>query len=211
MVAIRRLRTTPSGGVAGVDQIDVLGVADVNDVTQSVTESEAVSLIGSQENSFYVVDAVSFFLYLRQISVRDPVLAVPANTKQDDLNGKAPPVEHHVRVESMSTSRSCNARARLQGLLHNQPLLSSRTTLPYLPDQHTRSFHQLIIRPTSAHAPDGKITRLRRTCNARRLLQHSCRRSHCRGHPLAFATTLARLLENHPIPWNDHRTTLLRT
>ena len=47
------------------------------------------------------------------------------------------PVEHHVRVKTMRTSHSCNARARFQGLLHNQPLLSSGTTLPDLPDQHT--------------------------------------------------------------------------
>ena len=36
----------------------------------------------------------------------------------------------------MSTSHSRNACARLQGLLHNQPLLSSGTTLPDLPDKH---------------------------------------------------------------------------
>lgn len=73
---------------------------------------------------------------------------------------QATPVEHHVRVQSMSTSHSRNACARLQGLLHNQPLLSSRATLPYLPDQQPRSFHQLIVRPASAHAPDGKTKRL---------------------------------------------------
>ncbi len=74
---------------------------------------------------------------------------------------QATPVEHHVRVQSMSTSHSRDACARLQRLLHNQPLLSNRTTLPDLPDQHSRSFHQLIVRSASAHAPDGKITRLR--------------------------------------------------
>ncbi len=69
---------------------------------------------------------------------------------------QAAPVEHHVRVQSMSTSHSRNACARLQGLLHNQPLLSSGTTLPDLPDKHPRSFHQLIVRPASAHAKMGR-------------------------------------------------------
>jgi hypothetical protein len=33
--------------------------------------------------------------------------------------------------------------------------------LPYLTNQNPRSFHQLIVKPTSAHPPDGKIKRLR--------------------------------------------------
>ena len=32
---------------------------------------------------------------------------------------QATPVEHHVRVQPISTSHSCNACARRQGLLHN--------------------------------------------------------------------------------------------
>ncbi len=33
--------------------------------------------------------------HLHKIAIADPVLAVPANTHQDDLNGKAPTLEHH--------------------------------------------------------------------------------------------------------------------
>jgi len=73
---------------------------------------------------------------------------------------QASPVKHHVRVQPMNTSHSRYTCPRLTGLLNNQPLLRSRTTLPYLPNQHSRIIHQLIVKPTSPHATDGKTTRL---------------------------------------------------
>jgi hypothetical protein len=48
----------------------------------------------------------AFLHHLHEIPIADAVLAVPANTKQDDLNGEAPTLEHDpsYRLEPMRPS-----------------------------------------------------------------------------------------------------------
>ena len=111
---------------------------------RSATESDYISrqLLDS------IAHVYAYRQKLHSVSRLDCELALAIQTT---------PVEHHVRVQSMSTSHSCDACARLHRLLHNQPLLSSRTTLPDLPDQHSRSFHQLMHRPC-ARGEDHRLT-----------------------------------------------------
>jgi len=74
---------------------------------------------------------------------------------------RTPPLEHLVRVQSMSTCYQRHARARFQREIYNLPLLGSG---PKSTDPTCRPFclnHEHIVRPRPVNEPEGKTERLR--------------------------------------------------
>ena len=88
----------------------------------------------------------------------------------------ATPCEYLVSVQAMCPGYFCHLRPRLQGKLHNLPLLQNRTPSanPTACTQFPCLNHELMFTPDAPSPPEGKTVRLRVDDGSQSLRTTSC-------------------------------------